>query len=340
MEPLPLPVQTVYAELLQLHLSAPSASLEGSILPVVKGGRRYWVARRRAGANVVEEAIGPDTDEVRARVEDAKRQQQTVKAFVRQASAHVSMLRAAQMLAPDMASGKLLAAVAKSGFFRAGGVLGGTQAFRHYPLMLGVAPPEVGYAMTGDVDLLTPATLQLTLAERSFTGQLQALGVALDPVFPLTADDPLKWRVGDVLELELLAPVGRGGGTSRTIPGIGERVQALKYLEFALETSVEAVALYRHGALIRVPAPERYALHKLVVAALRTGAFAIKADKDLEQACWLIEVLAEVRPHDLAEAWTDMQGRGKAWRDLSARSLKRRPEAAARLDAVAEEFGP
>ena len=47
--------------------------------------------------------------------------------------------------------------------------------------------------------------------------------------------------------------------------------------------------------LVRVPVPERYAIHKLVVSRLRTKTTS-KPEKDLRQAATLIEALVERFP--------------------------------------------
>ncbi|WP_443213338.1 hypothetical protein [Rhodobacter sp. NSM] len=119
---LPLPLQTAYQELQHLHSVIPTPSIEGSILKRSKGENHCWVARKRAGKNVLETAIGPDTEEVRARIEKAGKEQAALKLWKRSASACVATLQAGRCLAPDMTTGKLLAAIAKTGFFTAGGM--------------------------------------------------------------------------------------------------------------------------------------------------------------------------------------------------------------------------
>ena len=54
----------------------------------------------------------------------------------------------------------------------------------------------------------------------------------------------------------------------------------------------------------------------------------------LAQAAFLIGVLAEDRPEDLAEAYEVAIGNGVTWRDRIAASLKRMPQTFAILDAL------
>jgi hypothetical protein len=93
-----------------------------------------------------------------------------------------------------------------------------------------------------------------------------------------------------------------------------------------------SVALYRSGVLIQVPRPERFAIHKLIVADRRKrGPDQLKARKDRAQAEFLIKVLAEDRPHELLEAYEAALSQGPRWRERIEASLKRMPETAERL---------
>ena len=76
--------------------------------------------------------------------------------------------------------------------------------------------------------------------------------------------------------------------------------------------------LTRFGALVNVPSPERYAVHKLIVSVMRrdSGESAVKADKDIIQAGILIEALvAKRRLDDLAGAFLEAAERGPGWKD-------------------------
>jgi hypothetical protein len=92
--------------------------------------------------------------------------------------------------------------------------------------------------------------------------------------------------------------------------------------------------LYREGIRVRIPAPERYAVHKLIIASVRTGTHRAKVEKDLAQAEALIEVLAEARPYELASALDDARSRGRKWREAIDGSLVRRPGIAEMLKGV------
>lgn len=339
MRDLPLQLQTAYQDLLHQHTIEPKLSIEGSILQQKKAGRVYWIARKRLGDKIVDKAIGPDGDDVRARVEIAKREHEIHKGWSRAAAADVAMLRAGRCLAPDMQTGRLLAAISKTGFFQAGGILGGAQAFRHYPLLLGVETTSISFAHTGDVDLLAAQSVRLSGEGPGLAARIQECGIEMEAVFGLGPDQPPKWRVGSTIELEFLSPAVRGGEQANQHPGLGERVQSLRYLEYTLKNPIRAVSLYRTGVPILIPAPERYALHKLIVAQLRSGMFREKKAKDIRQAEWLIDVLAERRPFELWQAWAELRRRGKKWKSLAERSLADLEQARLQLRDLDDEFG-
>ena len=87
--------------------------------------------------------------------------------------------------------------------------------------------------------------------------------------------------------------------------------------------------------MVQIPRPERFAIHKLIVADRRRGGpDALKSVKDRAQAAFLISVQAEDRPDDLAEACEAAIGNGVKWRDRIAASLKRMPQSFAIVEAL------
>lgn len=85
--------------------------------------------------------------------------------------------------------------------------------------------------------------------------------------------------------------------------------------------------------LVQVPRPERFAIHKLIIADRRKeGPDSLKSAKDRAQAAYLIDILAEDRPDDLAEAFEDASSRGTRWRERIMSTLRQMP--ASRLQLV------
>lgn len=85
-------------------------------------------------------------------------------------------------------------------------------------------------------------------------------------------------------------------------------------------------------AASQVPQPERYALHKLILAnGRKAGIGSLKARKDRAKAAFLIEVLAE--------AWEVARGNGPRWRERMDASLGRMPGTVAELDGLGLRAG-
>jgi hypothetical protein len=80
------------------------------------------------------------------------------------------------------------------------------------------------------------------------------------------------------------------------VPELKAHAKGLPYLAYLLGASQEVPILSPHGVvLVRVPVPERYAIHKLIVAQLRDKTSA-RPEKDLRQAATLIEAVVERYP--------------------------------------------
>ena len=320
----PLELQTTYRDLLGRHLRRPSPEIAGSVMRVSKGGAGYRVVRRRVGARVVERHLGADTAEVRRNAEAIRRQNEALRAWSRDAGGLVAQLRAARLPTPTTGTGKLVLALERAGFFRQGGVVAGTPAFGLYALELGVRLEHV-LAQTEDVDVAADRGVGVIAGERtSLTSSLDGLG--LRPVAGSMEARPVRWETEDGVVLDILTPRRRGGEPAVMHHGLGVWAQALPSLEFSLRSPVDAVVLGREGILVRVPAPERYAVHKLIVASAHTGSRRAKSAKDLAQAAVLVRALAEAPPFELTAAYEDAISRGPNRRRAIETSLARRPD--------------
>lgn len=156
-----------------------------------------------------------------------------------------------------------------------------------------------------------------------------------DPVPGINDRQVWRWRQSrSEVSVEFQTPAF-GDETVKPLPALGVSAQTLNYLNFLMAEPIQAVALYRSGVLVQVPRPERFAIHKLIVADRRVGGpDQLKARKDRAQAEFLVKVLSEDRPDDLAEAYEDALSRGPRWRERIQASLKRMPESAERLSAL------
>lgn len=102
----------------------------------------------------------------------------------------------------------------------------------------------------------------------------------------------------------------------------GASAEPLRFLDFLIRNPVRTVILHEAGIPVTVPAPERYAVHKLIVADRRHESSRSKVDKDVGQASVLIHVMSERRALNLAEAWQEDWERGSGWTKTLVRGLE------------------
>lgn len=325
--------QVAYQDLLRLHLEETASGLIGSIEERPRNGRVYLYDKFRLGTEMKSRYLGEGTPELRARLARAADLKAGAEARRQTMARLARVLRAEGFTATDRDTGSLLLAFARAGLFRLGGTLVGTAAYALYQGELGVRFSADELAQTGDVDFASFERLSVALGDRveESPGEiLQAL--KFDPV-PGTHDRQVwRWRQSRGLAMvEFLTPAF-GDESVKPLPALGVSAQALHYLNFLIAEPLPAVALYRAGVLVQIPRPERFAIHKLIVADRRQGgADQAKARKDRGQAAFLIAVLAEDRPDDLRDAYADAQARGPRWRQRLEASLARMPETAAIL---------
>jgi len=124
-------------------------------------------------------------------------------------------------------------------------------------------------------------------------------------------------------QLDFLTPLHRGGSEPFRHPQLGIKLQPLKFMEYLLQDVQQAALFTAAGgvSLVNVPHPARYALHKLIIAGEREGAFQAKSNKDLMQAGLLLAALKDIRPWEVEEAWADLLSRGKGWSSRAQRRL-------------------
>ena len=348
---LPVPIQTLYAELVDRAWSGSIAELMaagGAAYTREVNGRLYWYWQPSTGPDGREKAryLGPDSEEMRGRI-----QEQRDLATIKQERVNlVRALRAARMPGPDALSGNIVAALASAGAFRLRAVLVGSVAFQTYLPLLGVRLPSA-LSTTGDLDIGQFHSIALAVEDEIDADLLTVLR-RVDPRFqavtsPMDARQVLRYaiRVGqqETFSVDVLCPLrGPLRGSVTALKALRSSAQILKHLDFLLYREVNAAVLHGPGIPVNVPAPERYALHKLVVSEMRidTATSQAKAAKDLGQADSLIRVLASDRPDHLEEAWKELRGRGPKWRLKADRAVARLPpDSRAVMEALTADIG-
>lgn len=216
-------------------------------------------------------------------------------------------LRKLGLAAEDNASAVVLAALANAGFFRGGGVLVGTRAFRCLTNHLGFAVKPI--VATQDVDIARPQAIALAspMPAGGLLSLLQETGLRFVDVPGLNHSEPsTSWRVvGKEIKLDLLVPSSRLHKPYQTVAirELGAHAVALEHLDYLLADSTDAIAIGKSQLVpVRVPMPARFCWHKLAVSQLRPTMLSVKANKDLAQAACLAVCLAHNGMDDLVEA--------------------------------------
>jgi hypothetical protein len=185
----------------------------------------------------------------------------------------------------------VVAALAASGVFRLRGVLVGTVAYQAYAAMLGVRLPAA-VVQTEDVDVAQAANVSAEVGEatRPMAEVLREVDPSFQPVPGIDPQRVVRYAAASGVRVEFLTP-NRGPETEepQRLPALGTDAQPLRFLDFLIWEPEQAVLLHGAGILVTVPAPQRYALHKLIISRRRRNDS--KRDKDRMQAQALLDVL-------------------------------------------------
>jgi hypothetical protein len=317
-----LMLQTAYAELLDRARSAAFAEAfpaDGAFVAKTVRGRRYWYFQGGSANGRGQRYVGPETqgllDEI-ARHKSARASQRDQRSLV------AMLTRAGHLPRPLPAIGDLVAALADAGVFRLRGVLVGTVAYQTYPALLGCRLPATAL-QTNDVDVAQFEDVSAAIGEvtRPMADILRAVNKSFRPVPTTHKQLVFSYEADTGLRVDFLTPNrGRDTEEPRNLPALGTDAQPLRFLDFLIRDPELAVLLHGMGVLVSVPAPQRFGLHKLIVARRRREGDP-KRDKDVFQAQALLDALVDRRPHELREAWREAFGRGKTWRVLLGEGL-------------------
>ncbi len=319
---LPLALQTAYADLVDKLLDAAVGDhadpAPGTFVSKVAAGRRYWYHQtKKPDGGYKQTYVGPETPELMSRIGRHRDLADTARArrdIVR------SLVRGGTVSAPPPRVGKVLEALAANGVFRLRAVLVGTVAFQVYGAMLGVRL-GVSALQTEDMDIAQFRSVSIAVGDSvpSVLEILRSVEPEFEPVSkPLYESTPIAFlsnrqdRSGrrEALKVEFLSPMrGPDEDAPVRLPALGTGSQPLRFLDFLIYHEHPAAVMYGGGILVNVPDPTRFALHKLIVSQRRTNL--AKVRKDILQAQTLLDVLADERPHDVADMWDELGGPGR-----------------------------
>jgi hypothetical protein len=315
--------QTLYAELLERCAVAAfnqAFPKKGIFTPKAVKGRRYWYFQTGSVEKRIQKYVGPETPELLEQIKHHK----AVRDDERERRNLVSTLvRAFRLPRPIPEIGNVVEALANAGIFRLRGVLVGTVAYQTYSAMLGERLP-LAALQTGDVDIAQ--FKNVSVAVEDHTPPMLTVLQETDPTFrevPHVIDGrrTVSYAAKGGLRVDFLTPnEGRDTDRPQRLPAFQTDAQPLRFLDYLIHEPEPAVVLHGSGIYVNVPAPERFAVHKLIISQRRQAGTA-KKEKDIRQVGGLLAVLIEKRPHDLKRAWNEACNRGKTWRELLSEGL-------------------
>jgi len=318
--PLSLSAQTAYAELqdqLRIQNIDRLRTLPGSFHRQTQKGRPYiYYGYRDLDGTGRMAYVGPENSRVLELIKKHEGvkfggAQSRVKALANSAAA----LGCAATLTKHF---RVINRLEQYGFFGAGGILIGTHAFLAMGNMLGVRwlssnlTMDVDFAHAGkNVSIALGANVKISVHDA-----LSSLEMGLLPITEFSGKTGAQYRnpQDPELRLDFVTPQTRTGGPV-ILPELGLALERLKFMEYSLVDTTQALILSKEGGcIVNIPAPERYAVHKLIIYGERPVSDRSKANKDLGQAAAIFKVLFEGGNASLVrDAWTDALSRGPGW---------------------------
>ena len=324
-----LVMQTTYAELVQrcaataFHDAFPE---DGAFTSKEIKGKRYWYFQRSSSGGRAQKYVGPETPELLEQISNHKQARDDE----RERRALVSILvRTYGLPRPIPEIGNIIAALAKAGVFRLRGVLVGTAAYQTYSAMLGAKLP-ISIQQTGYVDIAQFEYNSVAVGDKTppVLEVLKEVDKTFRPVPHVHSErNVTSYRTNGGLGVDFLTPnQGPDTDAPKRLPALQTDAEPLRFLDYLIREPEPAVVLIGAGVYVLVPAPECYAIHKLIVSR-RRRAGAAKQQKDIQQSAALLDLLAQKRPYELKTAWNEAYQRGKTWRQLLGEGLSQLPAA-------------
>lgn len=295
-------------------------------------GKVYWYEQRYEGGQARQTYFGPSGEENDELITKAREDHRDGKASLKKLAAiearQAAMLRKSGLPVLDRRMALLLGRFSDVGLTHRSGVLIGTLAYAAYSGMMGslferstLTTQDIDIARDDRVEIVSPTIdLKTLLAER---------GLECRAVPSLSKKAlPSSYVTSDGIRIDFLVPLrGKAREVVRMPRVAGAGATALRFLDYLIEDPVEAVLVAPAGGIaVTVPRPDRFAIHKLIVAAYRPVTESAKKEKDLHQAGQLIAVLAEERRRELKAAFRAAAKAGKKWERAVRDSLELLPE--------------
>lgn len=316
---LSLTTQTLYAELLDqvlaLGVAEPMSRTGGSFIrKTIKKKSYVYFQFRELGQGYRQVFIGPDNDSTQAMIERIRGRNESLAEQEARIMDLARAFNAAGGYAMDHTSLKVIKVFADAGIMRPGAgqaTLVGTYAYNLLGNVLGVTWPS--NMRTQDIDVAADIHIAVEKPDLTAPEALEQLKMGFLPVPQLRHDSPsTSFKVrGKQLTVDLLTTGNGQRDQPVKVPLFQSEAMPLQYMGFLLEETVPTVAFDRkHIALVNVPDPIRFAIHKLLVSQIRPVTFRAKASKDIEQASTILEVCVDQSPDLVKSALDEARGLG------------------------------
>lgn len=299
--------QAKYQELKQLARAQRRvlSGTPGTLKQRIQSGKKYWVREHiRIDGRKVDEYLGPEASLQDKRLAELRGELELAKAL----AAGSAQLRLLGYQRIDRKPAAVLEVFSNRGLIGAGLTLVGSHA---YGALFNECGAIAAAYKTQDIDVARSQPLAVALPE------------GMDFARMLKESGPGE-RLGRVLPVRELRA----------------HAQAVPLLDFLVRDPLDGLVLSPNQVIpVKLPAPERFVLHKLYSSQSR-GADRAKVGKDLDQAATLAAVLEDDTPGMLQDAFRKMPaaGREKAKRGALA-ALKRlegaHPQAEGALHRIA-----
>ena len=308
MEYLPESTRLLYTQLLSECARGAAPSRRGLSFVSKKIGKgKHWYLQLTVGSRKTQHYLGPDSDEIRNRIAAEKARWEQAAPDIAERRKLVSMLISGGAHTASPEEARVLEVLERTGVFVAGGALVGSHAFAVYGNMLGVRwASEV--TKTQDVDIAPDYRIPIAIADKkaNLRQALMDAGMGFFEVPALDRKSPsTRFKIkGRQFSVDILTPM-LGKTSTKPVPlsVLDVYAEPVRFLDYLLDDVQPAVVVAKAGMMVNVPAPARYALHKLVIAQRRAATIQTKALKDIGQAEQLVAVLLQDRPGDLVRAW-------------------------------------
>ena len=326
---LSLVAQNSYANLFDAALAMQfAAKPRGSFSKKRIKDRNYWYFQfRDINQSVKQIYVGAESDRVNQFIEHYPKANAN-HAIEKMAASSVS-LGCAPILGRHF---RIIKRLSEYGFFQQGGILVGTHAFLSLSNMLGISPDDrmqtqdVDFAHAGkNISIALPLNTKINIRSA-----IESLEFGLIPVSTLSGKEGATFvdPKDPSFRVDFLTAQTSTDDTPVYIEGLSIALQPLKFMEFSMTNFVQAAIMSKDDALIvNVPSPERFAVHKLIVAAERKPTETAKINKDVRQANVLIEYFMQNNPNEIKEAVSHAHANGKGW-------SKRLNEGISRLEKI------